>query len=459
MFAIVDIETCGSKFEFRKGRITDICIVIHDGLGVVDTFSTLINPECYIPPFYTRLTGITNEMVADAPRFHEVARHILEITEGCVFVAHNVSFDYSFVRDEFASLGYKYKRETLCTIRMARKLIPGRVSYSLGNLCESLGIPNKARHRAEGDALATAELFQLLLNIKANHPQYKNMGVDEIMSRRIDNIKKYILDKLPAECGVYYFLGKDGNIIYIGKSNNMHQRALAHFNSHERKGKKMLNELYGVDFVITGSELVALLLESEEIKKHKPSFNRRSRHDTFTHCIDCLTDEQGILNLKIVTTEQSQNSLRSFHNYASARERLEQWIDTYGLCIRFCGLTDTDSLCFNHQIKKCRGICAGEESPEEYNKSVMQIDELKQAGPDNYLIVDRGRHPGERSLVLVENRHYAGYGYADTTDGIADPNELRQFITRVKYYPDADVLLRGWMRNGKKAVKIPLGKI
>ena len=167
MFAIIDIETCGGKFEFRKGRITEICILVHDGLQVVENFSTLVNPECYISPFFTKLTGISNEMVATAPKFHEVAQTILKLTENRTFVAHNVSFDYNFIRDEFASLGHEYEREKLCTVKLSRKLIPGKKTYSLGALCESLGINNNARHRAEGDALATAQLFDLLLHIKS----------------------------------------------------------------------------------------------------------------------------------------------------------------------------------------------------------------------------------------------------------------------------------------------------
>lgn len=167
MFAIIDIETCGGKFEFRKGRITEICILVHDGLQVVENFSTLVNPECYISPFFTNLTGISNEMVSKAPKFHEIAQTILTLTENRIFVAHNVSFDYNFIRDEFASLGYEYQREKLCTVKLSRKLIPGKKTYSLGPLCESMGITNDARHRAEGDAIATAKLFDILLQIKS----------------------------------------------------------------------------------------------------------------------------------------------------------------------------------------------------------------------------------------------------------------------------------------------------
>ncbi|MEI6854328.1 MAG: exonuclease domain-containing protein, partial [Bacteroidota bacterium] len=343
MFAIVDIETCGSKFEFRRGRITDICIVVHDGLQVVDKFSTLINPECPITYFYTKLTGITNEMVADAPKFHEVAQKILELTEGRIFVAHNVSFDYSFIRDEFASLGYKFRREQLCTVKLSRKLMPGKLSYSLGKLCASLGIENTARHRAEGDAVATAKLFDMLLEIKSQDPQYKNMGVEKIMTRRIDNIKDYVLKKLPEDCGVYYFLDRDQNIIYIGKSLNMYSRAMSHFNTKEKKGKKLLNELYNVDFVLTGSELIALLLESEEIKKHKPKYNRQRVSDTFTHSITWRKDEKGIINFGIVPFEEAENSLRAFTSLSTARELLDRWIDEHELCINYCGLMDKES--------------------------------------------------------------------------------------------------------------------
>jgi len=195
MFAIIDIETCGNKYEFRRGRITEICILIHDGLQVTEKFSSLINPECYISPFYTNLSGITNEMVAGAPRFHELAKTILEMTEGRIFIAHNVAFDYGFIKNEFASLGYQYSRETLCTVRLSRKLMPGKPSYSLGRLCDSVGISIEGRHRAEGDATATAKLFDMLLEIKSTHPVYKNQGVDKLMIRRFDKTEKKEFEK------------------------------------------------------------------------------------------------------------------------------------------------------------------------------------------------------------------------------------------------------------------------
>ena len=454
MFAIIDIETCGGKFEFRKGRITEICILIHDGLQVVDKFTTLINPDCHISHFYSNLTGINDEMVGDAPKFHEVAKKIIEMTKGCIFVAHNVGFDYNFIKDEFASLGYKFKREKLCTVRLSRKLLPGRISYSLGNLCASFGIENKARHRAEGDALATAKLFDLLLGIKSNDPQFKNLGVNEIMTRRVDKIMEYVLKKLPEDCGVYYFLDKDQNIIYIGKSINMYNRALSHFNNQEKKGRKMLNELMNVDFVLTGSEAIALLLESEEIKKHKPKYNRSRVADNFTHSIDWFADEKGIISFKIVPYEEAENPLQSFTSNVTARERLEQWIDEYALCINHCGLTACDSVCFNHQIKKCTGICAGREDIAIYNARANEILKQYLTKEINYVIIDNGRNEDESSLILVENRRYSGYGYIPVSYEVENTEDFKKFITSSKHYPDADVLLRSWIKNKKRIRKI-----
>lgn len=456
MFAIIDIETCGGKFEYQRGRITEICILIHDGLQVVDKFSTLINPECYISPFYMKLTNITNEMVMHAPKFHEVAEKIWKMTEDKIFIAHNVGFDYGFIKEEFASLGAKYKRETLCTVRLSRKLLPGKLSYSLGTLCESLGIGNEARHRAEGDAVATAKLFDFLIQIKSMHPQYKNQGVEELMTRRIDKIKQYILNKIPESCGVYYFRDKEENIIYIGKSVNMYHRAMSHFNSKEYKSKKMLNDLYNADFVETGSELVALLLESEEIKKYKPKYNRMRKSHQFTHCIDWFKDEKGITSFKIVEYDTSENALLSFTGYASAREKIDHWIDEHSLCMKYCGLTDNEAVCFNHQIKKCNGICAEQEEVELYNKRAKEIlDRYIFADPD-LLLLDKGRFPTERSVVLIEKGQYAGYGYVDINEQLNTPEELKSIVKKGIVYPDASDLVRGWMKQNPNVKKIKL---
>ncbi len=447
MFAIIDIETCGGKFDFKKGRITEICILVHDGLTVIKKFTSLINPECYITPYFTGLTGITNDMVADAPKFHEIAKTIIELTEGCVFVAHNVGFDYSFIKDEFASLGYVYKRETLCTVRLSRKLMPNRLSYSLGKLCAGLGIEIFGRHRAEGDAVATAELFDLLLRLKNSNPLYKNKGVTELMARRIDSIKKYILNKIPEACGVYYFLNKEQEIIYIGKSINMYNRAISHFNSDVKKGKKMLNDLYNVRFTETGSELIAILLEAEEIKKHKPLYNRKSKADTFTHAVDYTINKQNIIQFKIVPYEESEQALVSCATYSTARSYLDTWIDEYTLCLQHCHLTEEASICFNHQIKICNGICAGEEGVEDYNKRAAKIVKRFTYEEPDFIVMDRGRTADERSVILVENGSYKGYTYIDQFTQCGTPEELKDMMKRQAYYPDTNNLIKAYLQK------------
>lgn len=452
MFAIVDIETCGAKFAFQKGRIIDICILVHDGISVVDKFSTLINPDCYISSFYTSLSGITNEMVENAPRFHEVAKDILAFTEGKIFVAHNSSFDYNFVKEEFASLGYKFKRDTLCTVKLSRKLMPGKKSYSLGNLCESIGIEIVNRHRAEGDAIATAKLFDILLQLKTQNPTYKSASVEQIMSTRIDAIKKYILNKLPDTCGVYYFYNKEGNIIYIGKSVNMYSRAVSHFNTDIKKMKTMLNDLTNVDFIETGSELISLLKESEEIKKHKPFFNKKSKVDVFSHSIVQYENQKGIINFEIVTYDEERPALLSFTNYASARAKLESWIDDKELCLKYCGLASETSMCFNHQIKKCKGICAEQEPTIEYNKRAKQILQSILFTQKDFMILDIGRTPEEKSFVWIRDYQFHAYGYIDESAQIFNQDDLYEYIHSKLYYPDCDDILRSWLKNKKSRI-------
>jgi len=452
MFAIVDIETCGSKFAFQKGRIIDICILVHDGISVIDKFSTLINPECHISGFFTNISGITNEMVKDAPKFHEVAKDILAYTEGKIFVAHNSSFDYNFIKDEFSSLGFKFKRDTLCTVKLSRKLMPGKRSYSLGNLCESIGITIHNRHRAEGDAIATAQLLDILLQLKTQSKEYKSKTVSQIMTTRIESIKKYILDKIPESCGVYYFLDKEGRIIYIGKSVNMYNRALSHYNSDLKKSRAMLNELTNVDFVETGSELISLLMESDEIKKHKPLYNRQRKKDVFTHNIDVFTNEEGIINFDIVPYDESEKSLLSCTNYSSARERLESWIESKQLCMRYCGLSSEESVCFNHQIKKCNGICAGKESVEDYNYRASQIIKEYSYNKPTFLILDRGRHHQERAFIYIRDYTYQGYGYLDESAQINCPDDVNSYLTCKQIHPDDNDIVRSWMRLKKREV-------
>ncbi|MBI3509950.1 MAG: GIY-YIG nuclease family protein [Bacteroidetes bacterium] len=456
MFAIVDIETTGGRHD--RDRITEIAILVHDGLTVTEKYSTLINPECRIPEFITRMTRITNKMVEGAPKFYEVAKKIVEMTEGKIFIAHNVNFDYNFIQREFSSLGYKWKREKLCTVKLSRKLLPKRISYSLGKLCESLGIEIATgdRHRAMGDAEATAKLFDILLQKKSEHPTYRRQDIHEINTSKVDKIRLYVLKKLPEECGVYYFLNKEKEIIYIGKSTNMRTRAIGHFNNKQTKSDQLKNELMDVDFVKTGSELIALLLESEEIKKHKPKHNRARRRDVFTHSIDHFIDKKNVINFKIVPCDEANDPLLSYTTYTSAREKLNEWIDEHSLCLNHCGLNETGGECFQRHVKKCYGICTNDEVVQEYNLRAQRIlDEYRKEKTD-YVLIDKGRTEEENSIILFEKGRYAGYGYFDKSDTISSSEELRSRIKRANYFPDVDELARGWLSQNQKLKKIIL---
>jgi DNA polymerase-3 subunit epsilon len=227
----------------------------------------------------------------------------------------------------------------------------------------------------------------------------------------------------------------------------MYARAVQHFNTDIKKTQKLLNELTNVDYVETGSELIALLLESEEIKKHKPEYNTLRKRDVFTHSIVLERNEHEGHQLRIVPLQENTETIQSFTSYAAARERLEQWVNEFRLCLHACHLSTGDSACFNYHIKKCNGLCAQEERAEEYNQRIENL--LQYTGYDypDFMLVDRGRKPGEKSFVWIKQHRFAGYGYINEDDSIHNPNELNNYLHEATYYPDADDLIKGWMRQ------------
>src|SRR4030042_3543654 len=274
MYAIIDIETTGGSARLEK--ITEIAIYQHDGEKITGEYVTLVNPERNIPYFITNLTGITNEMVENAPRFYEIAKTIVELTEGRKFVAHNARFDYSFIRQEFKSLGYKFRRSLIDTVTLSRKLYPGYRSYSLGNICRELKIVINDRHRASGDALATVRLFEMLLE---RDREINGNRSDLIRNTRLSKLNPRLdiskIDIIPEEPGIYYFYNEDGELIYIGKSRNLQQRITTHLsNNTSNRTMEMRDLIADIDWDLTGSELIALLRESFEIKDNKPFYNR-----------------------------------------------------------------------------------------------------------------------------------------------------------------------------------------
>ena len=275
LFAVVDIETTGGKYN--EEGITEIAIYQFDGHKITDTFISLINPEKAIQPFVVRLTGIHSKMLRNAPKFFEVAKRIVQITEDCIVVAHNANFDYRILRTEFKRLGFDFKRKTLCTLELSKKLLPGKDSYSLGKLTRSLGIPVTDRHRAHGDALATVKLLQILLE-KDTHKEILKALVKELNPKSKKEKYTDIIDSLPSETGVYYIHNRNDEIIYIGKSTNIKKRMTTHLTRELKKDVLIQQHIKKVSFALTGSETIALLKEQNEIKEiSRYSTNRRSK--------------------------------------------------------------------------------------------------------------------------------------------------------------------------------------
>ena len=373
-----------------RQKITEIAIYIHDGVSIIDQFSTLVNPESNIPYFISRLTGITNEMVAAAPRFCEIARQVVDLTRGRIFVAHHAAFDYGVIKNEFQQLGYTFTMPKLCTVKLSRKWIPGQPSYSLGKLCASLGIEIRGRHRAAGDALATVSLFERLLEIQKEHTQQLTGQSLNRLTRESD---LSLTEHLPEETGVYYCYDRLGDLIYVGKSKNIKSRVITHLsNVSSRKAIRMSQEIASIDYLCTGSELVALLKESDEIKQNKPLYNRAQRRTDGVACIGTDIDERGYLKLFLDSTSRISDPVAVFDNRMTARNHLFHLVEKYQLCQKICGLFDSDHACFQHQIRICKGACIGEESPSAYNQRAEEALQSIGLGQSSYLIIDTGRN-------------------------------------------------------------------
>ncbi|MFN2396010.1 MAG: exonuclease domain-containing protein [Bacteroidales bacterium] len=453
MYSIIDIETTGGN-PYRD-KITEIAIFVHDGEKVIREYNTLINPERHIPPFITRMTGISDEMVIKAPKFYEVAKDIVKITEGTVFVAHNASFDYNFVKSEFKNLGYYYQRECLCTVKLSRKLIPGKRSYSLGRLCRELDIQIEGRHRAGGDALATVKLFELLLTQKTNGLFLETLGTGFNNTPVNQAITRQVIEALPSKTGVYYFFDEKDNIIYIGKSKNIRQRVLTHLSRvTSKKALGMVGMITKINYEVTGSELLALLKESEDIKSHQPVFNRLQRRCLYNYGLYSYTDEKGYLCLKIDKNSNGTLPHTSFANLEKGKSFLFRLTDKFNLCQNLTGLYSTNGACFQYAVKQCRGACVEKESPEEYNKRAQEAIDHAGFVKQNLIVTEPGRSPSESAFIIIENGTYMGYGYVEKTESIVSVDDFKNFLIPAEDNRDARQIINGFLRNKRTGKRI-----
>jgi DNA polymerase-3 subunit epsilon len=447
MYAIVDIETTGGYAE--NHRITEIAIYHHDGMGITDSFRTLINPERNIPYYITGLTGITSDMVMTAPCFKEIAEDIYKRLEGKIFVAHNAHFDYSFLKKELEDVGIRWSSKKLCTVRLSRKIIPGLRSYSLGSLSESLGIEIIGRHRASGDAEATVKIFDQLL--RRDHDQYilktlkKNSG-ETILP---PNLPKEEFDRLPSLAGVYYFHNAHRDVIYVGKAINIKKRIAGHFTGDAREWSRsrIRNEIHHVSYELTGNELIALILESQEIRRLWPKYNQAQKFRIEEWGIFDYEDRIGYRRFAVNVVTRGSHPLKRFNSKGSAWNFLWEKVRAFDLCPKLSGLQLAKGLCFEYQTGKCHGACMGTECVHAYNDRVARTIESFYVQGGSVAIIGRGRNIEEQSLVLVERGTYVGYGFFEKHNTISDFESAKLFVKRSPETPTVQSLINGYVAN------------
>ena len=407
MYAIVDIETTGGNAA--QGGITEIAIVLHNGNAVEGRFETLVNPHQFIPRYITALTGIDNAMVATAPSFAEVAPQICNLLQNRVFVAHNVNFDHSFVTTALQDAGFQLQVKKLCTVRYARKVWPGKPSYSLGKLCEQVGIGNEARHRAGGDADATTQLLEKLLADDEGlaHLQtfLKGRNVNSYLPMHVPSTD---IEDLPYCPGVYYFHNQAGKVVYVGKARNLKYRVRSHFannNTNQRK-QEFIRNIHRITYKVCATELMALVLEAIEIKRLWPIYNRSQKRFEQLYCLYAVHDQQGMMRWAIEKKRKHLPALYAFHGLATG----------YALCRKLADLFDLSHTAIFAGAAKPDG----EQEPADKHNFKMKAatNHLQQHLP-HFGIVQLGTdEKGNPVYVgfLVRGGKFVGMGYVNDDD-------------------------------------------
>lgn len=441
LYTIIDVETTG-----RSNQITEISIFKYDGIQIIDEFTSLVNPKTLIPDYIIALTGIDNGMVADAPTFSEIAQDILDITKDTIFVAHNVNFDYNVIRNEFKDVDIDFRRKKLCTVRLSRKLLPGYRSYSLGKLCKDLNINITDRHRARGDAEATVVLFEMLLNQENSEPVFSDFLKKSSKEATLpSHLPTVVFNAIPNTSGVYYFKDKKGKIIYVGKAKDLKKRVLSHFYSKTKKSLDMCRETKDIDFELSGSELIALLMEDAAIKHHYPKFNSVAKRQTKQYGIFSFEDRNGIIHLAFNTTKSTPNALKVFQSIRECRAFLESICLQYNLCPKYCHLQEGVTQCSHYVIKTCKGVCKNEEAAADYNSRVKTVLDNLKTNNKSKVIKKQGRTLAEDSFVLIKDGTYLGYGFIDKTESITSEDELESYLIPQKDNLDIQKILRGFL--------------
>lgn len=453
-FAILDVETTGGNPAYHS--ITDIAIRVHDGEKVIASFDSLINPLKPIPPFIANLTGITNQMVENAPTFEQVANQIDEITQNCIIVAHNVNFDYGFIKDEFRKIGKTFHRKKLCTVRLSRQILPNLYSYSLGKIAQQLGFKIVGRHRAAGDTDFTVKLFEILR--EKDHDNHIEVALNQRSRESLipPNLDKQKFDLLPEALGLYFFKDRKGKIIYIGKAKNIKSRVADHFggNTNTRSRNLFLKRIWDLDYKICENELVALIEEAHAIKKYWPPLNRALKGITLNYGIYQYEDQNGYQRLAIGQTGKKDKPLISFRYQYQARNFLADLVKNYSICPRLVGLQEGTGDCDKYfDAPDCTLVCLKKETSENYNKrfnkALNAINELQ----STFLLAEKTSDGENESIVVFENGKYLGYGIKSRKALVANIEEAKNYI---QYgYDDQDIrgIIESYAKKKRGKVK------
>lgn len=453
LYAVVDIETTGS-YAASNG-IIEISIVVSDGQQVVDRFECLMNPNQEIPWFIQKLTGINNEMVSNAVQFEEVAHRIHAMLADKVFVAHNVNFDYSFVKSHLEYHGYQLQTKKLCTIRLARQIFPGHPSYSLGNLCHSLGIDLKNQHRAGGDAAATTSLLHMLLANDSkgviNNSLKRGTGEQSLPP----NVKREDFDRLPSVPGVYYFHDGKGNVVYVGKAKDIRKRVNSHFanNGDGRQRQNFLRYVHSITFQPTATELMAAILESTEIKKLWPRFNNAQKNQEDVFGIFMYEDQNGYMRLAIEKKRKSSSPIYTFHYKVDGYGVMRKLVREFSLCPKLCFIQTSKDACQGVEEHYCSGACEKKEDPSAYNNRILQaIASLTQR--PSYVVLDKGMTTDDVSCIMVLKGNFFGMGYLPKNVADITVEAVSEYIQPYKDNSYIRTLLRSHLTQFPSQVRL-----
>lgn len=381
-YVCIDVETDG--MNYTHGHVIEVAAIRVEHGQIVREFTTLINPGGSIPYFITNLTGITTHDVQDAPSFGDIANELLDILADATFVAHNVRFDYSFLKQEFRRVGIDFEPKQLCTVKLSRRLYPEQTSHKLASLIERHGFSYHARHRAYDDAHI---LWQFLSHVQQQFPL---SVLHEAISHQIKrpSLPKHLdvdmINALPTGHGVYMFDDEKGMPLYIGKSVNIRRRVLSHFtkDSEEYREFKIAQSIHGIRFESTGGELEALLREAHLIKTEQPLYNRRLRRVRMLTALRQHINQEGYITITTdqlteVHPDQFDTILALYDKRGAAKTSLLTIVKTFDLCPKLSGLEKSSGACFSYQLGRCKGACIGKEPSDVYNRRVLLAFEHK----------------------------------------------------------------------------------